>query len=101
MPFFIAFFFFTLLQFEDPNVVFSISTVWDPTAYRKFGMITNDGYISSQGIAPLTLNLTKPDPIFNDTFIPLTSSKKLSIAAALSNSFGFGGTNASLLFTKC
>ncbi|KAJ0054668.1 hypothetical protein Pint_01922 [Pistacia integerrima] len=53
------------------------------------------------GIAPLTLNLTKPDPIFNDTFVPLTSSKKIPIAAALSNSFGFGGTNASLLFTKC
>uniref|UniRef100_A0A2N9FMF3 3-oxoacyl-[acyl-carrier-protein] synthase, mitochondrial n=1 Tax=Fagus sylvatica TaxID=28930 RepID=A0A2N9FMF3_FAGSY len=51
------------------------------------------------GVAPLTLNLTKPDIIFNDDFMPLTASKKMPIRAALSNSFGFGGTNASLLFT--
>ncbi|OMP03162.1 hypothetical protein CCACVL1_02525 [Corchorus capsularis] len=52
------------------------------------------------GIAPLTLNLTKPDPIFNDAFIPLTASKEMAVRAALSNSFGFGGTNASLLFAS-
>ncbi|KAJ4848465.1 hypothetical protein Tsubulata_032224 [Turnera subulata] len=52
------------------------------------------------GIAPLTLNLTQPDPIFTDNFMPLTASKKMSIRAALSNSFGFGGTNASLLFAS-
>lgn len=50
------------------------------------------------GIAPLTLNLTKPDPIFRDGFMPLTISKEMPIKVALSNSFGFGGTNASLLF---
>ncbi|KAK0589484.1 hypothetical protein LWI29_014965 [Acer saccharum] len=55
----------------------------------------------NHGVAPLTLNLNKPDPIFNDTFMPLTASKEMPIAVALSNSFGFGGTNASLLFTKC
>ncbi|GAA0168483.1 hypothetical protein LIER_23191 [Lithospermum erythrorhizon] len=52
------------------------------------------------GIAPLTLNLGKPDPIFNNNFMPLTTSKEMTIKAALSNSFGFGGTNASLLFTS-
>lgn len=52
------------------------------------------------GIAPLTLNLTKPDPIFSDGFMPLTASKEIPIKAALSNSFGFGGTNASLLFAS-
>ncbi|XP_075669469.1 3-oxoacyl-[acyl-carrier-protein] synthase, mitochondrial [Castanea sativa] len=52
------------------------------------------------GVAPLTLNLTKPDIIFNDAFKPLTASKKMPIRAVLSNSFGFGGTNASLLFTS-
>ena len=56
--------------------------------------------VSLQGVAPLTLNLTKPDIIFNDDFLPLTASKKMPIRAALSNSFGFGGTNASLLFTS-
>ncbi|KAL5581759.1 hypothetical protein UlMin_014201 [Ulmus minor] len=52
------------------------------------------------GIAPLTLNLTKPDPIFHNGFMPLQDSKEMPIKAALSNSFGFGGTNASLLFTS-
>ncbi|KAL6143970.1 hypothetical protein ACLB2K_054665 [Fragaria x ananassa] len=52
------------------------------------------------GVAPLTLNLSKPDPLFIDAFMPLTASKEMNIRAALSNSFGFGGTNASLLFTS-
>ncbi|KAL2526453.1 3-oxoacyl-[acyl-carrier-protein] synthase [Abeliophyllum distichum] len=52
------------------------------------------------GIAPLTLNLTKPDPVFNGNFMPLTASKRMAIKAALSNSFGFGGTNSSLLFAS-
>ncbi|KAI4305723.1 hypothetical protein L6164_029071 [Bauhinia variegata] len=52
------------------------------------------------GIAPLTLNLTNPDPVFDDGFIPLTASKEMPIRTAMSNSFGFGGTNASLLFAS-
>ncbi|XAR68147.1 Beta-ketoacyl-[acyl-carrier-protein] synthase I [Bertholletia excelsa] len=52
-----------------------------------------------RGVAPLTLNLTIPDPVFDDRFIPLTASKEMSIRAAMSNSFGFGGTNTSLLFS--
>ncbi|WOH03180.1 hypothetical protein DCAR_0522574 [Daucus carota subsp. sativus] len=52
------------------------------------------------GKAPLNLNLRKPDPIFSDGFMPLTVSTELPIKAAISNSFGFGGTNASLLFAS-
>lgn len=52
------------------------------------------------GIAPLTLNLSQPDPVFADGFMPLTTSKRMEITSALSNSFGFGGTNTSLLFTR-
>ncbi|KAK8930514.1 hypothetical protein KSP39_PZI016422 [Platanthera zijinensis] len=52
------------------------------------------------GIAPLTINLEKPDPAFRGPFTPLSASLELPIRAALSNSFGFGGTNASLLFTN-
>ncbi|KAK7318618.1 hypothetical protein RJT34_03321 [Clitoria ternatea] len=51
------------------------------------------------GIAPLTLNLTKPDPVFGDGFMPLSTSKEMPIRVAMTNSFGFGGTNASLLFS--
>ncbi|KAK6918794.1 Beta-ketoacyl synthase, C-terminal [Dillenia turbinata] len=53
-----------------------------------------------RGIVPPTLNLNNPDPMFDDSFMPLTTSKEMSVRAALSNSFGFGGTNASLLFTS-
>ncbi|KNA13542.1 hypothetical protein SOVF_115730 [Spinacia oleracea] len=52
------------------------------------------------GIAPLTLNLSQPDLVFSDAFMPLTASKQMTITTAMSNSFGFGGTNTSLLFTK-
>ncbi|PKA66311.1 3-oxoacyl-[acyl-carrier-protein] synthase, mitochondrial [Apostasia shenzhenica] len=52
------------------------------------------------GVAPLTINLEKPDPVFSGPFSPLTTSREMPIRAALSNSFGFGGTNASLLFTS-
>ncbi|GAU13491.1 hypothetical protein TSUD_127880 [Trifolium subterraneum] len=55
-------------------------------------------FSSTKGIAPLTLNLTKPDSLFGDGFMPLTASKEMPIRVAMSNSFGFGGTNASLLF---
>ncbi|KAL8255273.1 hypothetical protein R6Q59_033494 [Mikania micrantha] len=50
------------------------------------------------GIAPLSLNMRNPDPIFKEGFMPLTKSKEMQINAALSNAFGFGGTNAALLF---
>lgn len=62
-------------------------------------LLTTDCFhILLQGIAPLNLNLSKPDPIFSDGLMPLTVSSEMSIKAAMSNSFGFGGTNASLLF---
>lgn len=53
-----------------------------------------------QGMAPLTLNLKKPDPIFTGDFTPLTASKQIDAKVVLSNSFGFGGTNATLLFAS-
>nr|GMC83547.1 3-oxoacyl-[acyl-carrier-protein] synthase, mitochondrial [Ipomoea batatas] len=54
----------------------------------------------NHGMAPLTLNLKKPDPIFTGDFTPLTASKQIDAKVALSNSFGFGGTNATLLFAS-
>src|SRR5664279_2121627 len=48
-------------------------------------------------IAPPTANLTNIDPACDLDFVPLTA-RKMKIAGALSNSFGFGGTNATLAF---
>ncbi len=51
------------------------------------------------GMAPPTINLDNPSV---ETVIDLVphKPKKLDINVALSNSFGFGGTNASLVFRK-
>jgi 3-oxoacyl-[acyl-carrier-protein] synthase II len=48
-------------------------------------------------VAPPTANLVNQDPLCDLDFVPLTA-RKMQIRAALSNSFGFGGTNATLAF---
>jgi len=50
-------------------------------------------------IVPPTINLDCPDPECDLDYVPHTS-RKVPIRHALSNSFGFGGTNAALLFKK-
>jgi 3-oxoacyl-[acyl-carrier-protein] synthase II len=51
-------------------------------------------------VAPPTINLDEPDPECDLDYVPNTK-RALNIEYALSNSFGFGGTNAALLFRKC
>jgi 3-oxoacyl-[acyl-carrier-protein] synthase II len=50
-------------------------------------------------IAPPTINLEHPDPECDLDYVPC-KSRPMAINYALSNSFGFGGTNAALLFKK-
>ncbi len=50
-------------------------------------------------IIPPTINLTNPDPECDLNYSPLKPTKK-EIRYAISNTFGFGGHNASLLFKK-
>ena len=50
-------------------------------------------------VAPPTINLYEPDPICDLDYIPHTA-REMNIDIALSNSFGFGGTNGSLIFKK-
>jgi len=55
-----------------------------------------------EGIVPPTINLTNIDPVCAATglnFTPNVAVKK-EVHAALTNCFGFGGTNASLVFAK-
>ncbi len=50
-------------------------------------------------IATPTINLTHPDPECDLDYIP-NQSREIPIHYALNNSFGFGGTNASIIFKK-
>ena len=50
-------------------------------------------------VAPPTLNLDNPSVQTVINLVPKTPVKR-QIDVALSNSFGFGGTNASLIFRK-
>ncbi len=51
------------------------------------------------GIMPPTINLEEPDPECDLDYVPNTAQKG-GIEYAISNSFGFGGTNATLVFKK-
>ena len=51
------------------------------------------------GILPPTMNLEAPDPECDLDFVP-NKAREQQVDIALSNSFGFGGHNASLIFKR-
>ncbi len=50
-------------------------------------------------IVPPTINLDEPDPECDLDYVP-HNARKIEVKYALSNSFGFGGTNACLIFKQ-
>ena len=50
-------------------------------------------------VAPPTINLDEPDEECDLDYVP-GEAREMTIDAALSNSFGFGGTNGTLVFKR-
>jgi 3-oxoacyl-[acyl-carrier-protein] synthase II len=52
------------------------------------------------GVLPPTINLDHPDPACDLDYVP-NKARPAKPQVVLSNSFGFGGVNACLLFRRC
>ena len=50
-------------------------------------------------VAPPTANLFNQDPACDLDYVPKTA-RRMAMRTALSNSFGFGGTNGTLIFKR-
>ncbi|HLF98475.1 MAG TPA: beta-ketoacyl-ACP synthase II [Methylococcaceae bacterium] len=51
-------------------------------------------------VVPPTLNLDHPDPECDLDYVPHTA-REMKLEVVMSNSFGFGGTNGTLVFRRC
>ncbi|MFN3534867.1 MAG: beta-ketoacyl-[acyl-carrier-protein] synthase II, partial [Desulfatiglandales bacterium] len=51
------------------------------------------------GIIPPTINYEEPDPELDLDYVP-NQARRADVKVAISNSFGFGGTNACLVFKR-
>ena len=76
-----------LLLVGDPNQLPSVGA----------GRVLNN--IIDSGVIPPTINLEKPDPECDLDYVP-NQARPAELTAVLSNSFGFGGTNATLIFVR-
>ena len=106
----------TSTQLNDLNETKAIKTLFGEHAYKLIVSSTKSmtghllgaaGAIETiatvlalqKGLIPPTINLDEPDPECDLNYTPKTAVKK-EIKYAISNTFGFGGHNASLLFKK-
>jgi 3-oxoacyl-[acyl-carrier-protein] synthase II len=101
---------------NDANETHAIKDVFGPDAYRLAVSSTKSmighllgaaGAVEAvatvlaleHGLIPPTINYHSPDPECDLDYVP-NQARRADIAVALSNSFGFGGVNASLVFRR-
>jgi 3-oxoacyl-[acyl-carrier-protein] synthase II len=106
----------TSTDFNDAGETKAIKAVFGPHAYKlavsstksQIGhLLGASGAVEAVAtalaiknqIAPPTINFTTPDPECDLDYVP-NKPRPLAIRYALSNSFGFGGHNATVLFSK-
>lgn len=106
----------TSTKFNDENETAAIKTVFGDHAYKIAVSSTKsmtghllgaaggvEAVISvlalNRGILPPTINLENPDPECDLDYIP-GKAREAQVHVAMSNSFGFGGTNACVVFKK-
>ncbi|MCE9571614.1 MAG: beta-ketoacyl-ACP synthase II [Deltaproteobacteria bacterium] len=106
----------TSTDLNDKNETFALKTVFGDHAYKMAVSSTKSmtghtlgaaGGIEAgitalaiaRGVLPPTINYTTPDPECDLDYVPNTP-RELRVEAAMSNSFGFGGTNAALIMNR-
>jgi 3-oxoacyl-[acyl-carrier-protein] synthase II len=106
----------TSTPFNDLNESLAIKSVFGDHAYKLMVSSTKSmtGHLLGaaggleavfccqaieKGVAPPTINYEEPDPECDLDYVPNTA-RDAKIEYAMSNSLGFGGTNATLLFRK-
>jgi 3-oxoacyl-[acyl-carrier-protein] synthase II len=106
----------TSTEYNDKNETQAIKTVFGQQAYKIPVSSTKsmtghllgaagavEGVFSvlalHHGLIPPTINYENPDPACDLDYVP-NQARKANIKIALSNSFGFGGTNACVIFRR-
>jgi len=106
----------TSTPFNDANETRAIKTVYGPHAKKMMISSTKSmtGHMLgaaggaeavvavlalTRGVIPPTINYTTPDPDCDLDYVP-NKPREVRVDAVMSNSFGFGGTNAVLLFKR-